>query len=63
MTQSIYDDETFFQDYSQLPCSIHGLVGALEWDSLRRLLPELRSKSVLDLGCGFGWRLGSKALG
>lgn len=55
MTQNIYDDETFFQGYSQLPRSIHGLDGAPEWDSLRRLLPELRGTRVLDLGCGFGW--------
>ncbi|GAU84228.1 hypothetical protein [Bosea sp. BIWAKO-01] len=55
MTQSIYDDETFFQGYSQLPGSIHGLDGAPEWDSLHRLLPELRGKRLLDLGCGFGW--------
>lgn len=55
MTQNIYDDETFFQGYSQLPRSIHGLDGAPEWDSLRRLLPPLRGRQVLDLGCGFGW--------
>jgi SAM-dependent methyltransferase len=55
MTQNIYDDETFFQGYSQLPRSVHGLDGAPEWASLRRLLPAVRGKRVLDLGCGFGW--------
>ncbi|MGO4671068.1 class I SAM-dependent methyltransferase [Bosea sp. 2RAB26] len=34
---------------------MHGLDVAPEWDALRRLLPELRGKRVLDLGCGFGW--------
>lgn len=55
MTQNIYDDETFFAGYSQLPRSVHGLDGAPEWPVLRGMLPELASKRVLDLGCGFGW--------
>ena len=55
MTQNIYDDETFFAGYSQLPRSVHGLDGAPEWPVLRGMLPELAGKQVLDLGCGFGW--------
>lgn len=55
MTQNIYDDETFFAGYSQLPRSIRGLDGAPEWLVLRGMLPELAGKSILDLGCGFGW--------
>lgn len=55
MTQNIYDDAGFFQNYSQLPRSLHGLAGAPEWASLQRLLPPMRGLSVLDLGCGFGW--------
>lgn len=35
--------------------SIKGLEGAGEWHVLKALMPELRNKSVLDLGCGFGW--------
>ncbi|QEL21329.1 class I SAM-dependent methyltransferase [Bosea sp. F3-2] len=55
MTQNIYDDETFFAGYSQLPRSVRGLDGAPEWPVLRSMLPDLRGKRVLDLGCGFGW--------
>lgn len=55
MTQNIYDDETFFAGYSRLPRSLRGLDGAPEWPVLRAMLPELRDKRVLDLGCGFGW--------
>ncbi len=55
MTQNIYDNETFFEGYSQLPRSIHGLDGAPEWAALQALLPDLRGRRVLDLGCGFGW--------
>lgn len=52
MTQNIYDDAGFFQNYSQLPRSLRGLDGASEWPAL---LPPLAGRHVLDLGCGFGW--------
>lgn len=55
MTQNIYDDETFFAGYSQLPRSVHGLDGAPEWLVLHSMLQDVRGKRVLDLGCGFGW--------
>lgn len=55
MTQNIYDDAGFFQNYSQLPRSQRGLDGAPEWPALRALLPPLAGAAVLDLGCGFGW--------
>ena len=55
MTQNIYDDEEFFAGYSRLRRSIEGLEGAPEWPALRALLPDLRGRNVLDLGCGFGW--------
>jgi ubiquinone/menaquinone biosynthesis C-methylase UbiE len=55
MTQNIYDNEEFFAGYSRLRRSIEGLGGAPEWPALQALLPELRGRAVLDLGCGFGW--------
>lgn len=55
MTQNIYDDETFFDRYRELPRSRLGLEGAPEWPALRAMLPELDGSKVLDLGCGFGW--------
>jgi SAM-dependent methyltransferase len=55
MAQNIYDTPEFFAGYSQLERSVHGLEGAAEWPSIRALLPDLRRKTVLDLGCGFGW--------
>ena len=55
MTQNIYDDDGFFAGYSKLPRSVEGLDGAPEWPALRALLPDLKGKRVLDLGCGFGW--------
>jgi SAM-dependent methyltransferase len=55
MTQNIYDNEEFFDRYSQLGRSVEGLDGAAEWPAIRALLPELRGLRVVDLGCGFGW--------
>src|SRR6201984_933968 len=55
MPQNIYDDEEFFAGYSRLRRSVEGLDGAPEWPALRALLPDLRGRRVLDLGCGFGW--------
>jgi SAM-dependent methyltransferase len=55
MKQNKYDDVNFFLAYEKMPRSVKGLEGAGEWHVLKELLPELRYKSVLDLGCGFGW--------
>jgi SAM-dependent methyltransferase len=53
--QNKYDEPEFFAEYSQMPRSIHGLSASLEWTTFRALLPDLRDRRVLDLGCGFGW--------
>lgn len=55
MAQNIYDDPDFFNGYAQLDRSRYGLNGAPEWPTVRALLPELRDKQVVDLGCGYGW--------
>lgn len=55
MTQNIYDNQAFFDGYAQLSRSQHGLDGAPEWPAIRRILPDLQGKSVVDLGCGYGW--------
>ncbi|HEY5204839.1 MAG TPA: class I SAM-dependent methyltransferase, partial [Roseiarcus sp.] len=55
MAQNIYDTPEFFEGYSRLDRSVRGLDGGPEWPALRALLPYLRGKSLLDLGCGFGW--------
>ncbi|MGO4110525.1 class I SAM-dependent methyltransferase [Paenibacillus sp. YAF4_2] len=55
MKQNKYDDPDFFEKYSQMARSIGGLEAAGEWHVLRGMLPELKDKNVLDLGCGYGW--------
>ncbi len=55
MAQNIYDNDDFFAGYSQLPRQTQGLAGAPEWPAIQAILPDLQGKSVVDLGCGFGW--------
>lgn len=55
MTQNIYDNPDFFEGYSGLNRSVEGLAGAPEWPALRALVPDLKGRKVVDLGCGFGW--------
>jgi SAM-dependent methyltransferase len=55
LAQNIYDTPEFFESYSRLDRQARGLDGAPEWPALRGLLPDMRGKRLLDLGCGFGW--------
>lgn len=55
MKENKYDCESFFQKYAQMLRSQKGLQGAGEWSELQKLLPDFHGKSVLDLGCGYGW--------
>lgn len=50
-----YDNEDFFDRYAMMPRSKEGLSAAGEWHQLKPLFPSLQEKSVLDLGCGYGW--------
>jgi SAM-dependent methyltransferase len=55
MSQNIYDDPAFFAGYSELERSRIGLAGMAEWPAFRALLPDVKGKRVVDLGCGYGW--------
>lgn len=53
--KNTYDDKQFFDQYAKMLRSQQGLSGAGEWRQFRALFPDLSGKSVLDLGCGYGW--------
>ena len=55
MPNSEYDNAHFFEEYAKMFRSQQGLSGAGEWRQLRLLFPDVAGKSVLDLGCGYGW--------
>lgn len=55
MKENKYDNQIFFQKYSQMDRSRKGLEGAGEWHTLKPLMPDFKGRRVLDLGCGYGW--------
>lgn len=55
MKENKYDNPQFFEKYSQMNRSLYGLEGAGEWPELEKMLPDFHGKTVVDLGCGFGW--------
>ena len=54
MKQNIYDDEVFFEGYRKLRENPNSANNIIEKPAIFSLLPDLRGKSVVDLGCGYG---------
>ena len=52
--QSIYDNETFFEGYKSIRDNEANANNLFEIPALFSLLPDLKDKRILDLGCGFG---------
>lgn len=54
MQKNIYDNDTFFNEYIALRERKDNYNDLLEQPAMKQLLPDLKDKTVLDLGCGFG---------
>lgn len=54
MTQNVYDNEVFFHNYSVLRSNEWSANNVEEQPNFYNMLPNLRGKTVLDLGCGSG---------
>ncbi len=52
--QNIFDNEIFFEGYKNLRDNDLNYNDLLEQPAMRKLLPDLNCKAVLDLGCGYG---------
>ncbi len=52
--QNIYDNEDFFNEYKALRERKDNYNVLLEQPAMAELLPDLKGKTVLDLGCGYG---------
>lgn len=55
MSNNIYDNEEFFGEYINLrEDKGHNFNDLLEQPAMNNLMPDLRGRRVLDVGCGFG---------
>ena len=52
--QNIYDNETFFEGYKKLRDNAVNANVLFEIPALFSMMPDLKGKRVLDLGCGLG---------
>ena len=57
MKKSIYDTPIFFERYQQLRHNPISMNEVVEKPTIFGMLPELKGKKVLDLGCGMGEHL------
>lgn len=53
-SQNIYDNGIFFNGYKQLRENKYNYNSLQEKTAIRSMLPDLKDKTILDLGCGFG---------
>lgn len=53
-TQNIFDNQIFFDGYKALRDGEFNANDLIEQPAMRKLIPDLSGKSVLDLGCGYG---------
>lgn len=54
MSQNIYDNEVFFTEYTKLR-SGKNYNNYLEQPAISKLLPDVKGKTILDIGCGYGY--------
>ncbi|MBR1988481.1 MAG: class I SAM-dependent methyltransferase [Clostridia bacterium] len=52
--QNIYDDEKFFSQYKEMRDSKINANELIEIPTIKGMLPNLKGKKILDLGCGEG---------
>lgn len=54
MKQNIYDNPEFFQKYKAIRERANNYNNLLEQPNFLRLMPDVKDKVVLDIGCGMG---------
>lgn len=52
--QNIYDNEAFFENFQKIRESKINFNDCIETPILLSMLPDLRGKEILDIGCGMG---------
>lgn len=54
MKQNIYDNNTFFEKYKELRARKNNYNNLLEQPNFFTLIPTVKNKVILDIGCGMG---------
>jgi len=54
MSHNFFDNDAVFEDYKELRSKTVNYNNLIEQPSMKLLLPDLKNKMVLDMGCGFG---------
>lgn len=54
MSQNVFDNDEFFEGYKKLRERPNNYNVLVEQPAIQALLPDLKGKTVLDLGCGYG---------
>lgn len=52
--QNVYDNEQFFKDYIDMRNHEVNANNLIEIPTIKKMIPDLKGKTVLDLGCGTG---------
>jgi len=55
MNQNIYDNNSFFAEYKETREKETSYNNLLEQPAMKLLLPDLKGKRILDIGCGAGY--------
>ena len=53
--QNIFDIPRFFEGYKEIPSREINYNNSIEQPAMNAMLPDLTGKTVLDLGCGYGF--------
>jgi 2-polyprenyl-3-methyl-5-hydroxy-6-metoxy-1,4-benzoquinol methylase len=54
LSQSIFDNDLFFEKYRELRSKNDNYNCLVEQPAIKGLFPDLEGKAILDLGCGYG---------
>ncbi|MDN4494119.1 class I SAM-dependent methyltransferase [Ureibacillus aquaedulcis] len=54
MKQNIYDNNTFFEKYQEIRARENNYNNLLEQPNFSALIPTLKNKVIMDIGCGMG---------
>lgn len=54
LSQNIFDNKEFFEEYKKLRETDNNYNDLLEQPAMKNIMPDLSGKTILDIGCGYG---------